>query len=139
MPGRPTSPCQCMYALTAANRRPSRTSIQLFGVEMDHLNRLTKSPPSNSRTMKAYWQAILEVAGLLAGEKFDVTRFMTNYRTHAKNGRLICSADGWTLSPAGREYFCQRLSTHKVSRQEVVNMIRLITAEEPAAGWERIR
>lgn len=89
--------------------------------------------------MKAYWQAILEVTGMLAGEAFDVNLFMGNYRTHIDSGRLIPSVGGLMLSSEGREYFCQRIAKSQVSRQEVVEMIRLITANKPAIEWKRIR
>lgn len=51
-------------------------------------------PTANSPAMRAYMQAILEATGLLAGECFDISRFMNNYRTHLKSGRLLKHSDG---------------------------------------------
>jgi len=58
------------------------------------LNKLVKSPVANSREMRAYMQAILEATGLMAGERFDISQFMRNYRTHLETGRLQKHADG---------------------------------------------
>jgi hypothetical protein len=90
-------------------------------------------------------QAILEVTGLMAGERFDISRFMGNYRTHLEENRLQKHGDGtYSLSEAGRRYFISRLTDtpitpgQQVARAEVVEMIRGITAENPGAGWARI-
>lgn len=88
--------------------------------------------------MRAYWHAILEVSGLLAGEEFDATLFMRNYHTHLKSGRLLKTENGFKLSENGRRYFCQRLQDQKVSRQEIIAMMRHILAPTPLPGWERI-
>ena len=45
---------------------------------MRALNKMITPPPANSRNMRAYMQAILEATGLLAGERFDISRFMRN-------------------------------------------------------------
>ena len=50
------------------------------------LNKMVDPPPANSREMRAYMQAILEATGLMAGERFDIARFMRNYRTHTEAG-----------------------------------------------------
>ena len=95
--------------------------------------------------MRAYVQAILEVTGLMAGERFDISRFMSNYRTHLENGRLQKHNDGsYSLSSLGREYFISRLNNEPatkgqlVHRSEVVEMIHYITTDAPPAGWTPI-
>ncbi|MGG4603988.1 hypothetical protein ACLPHM_04250 [Paenalcaligenes sp. Me131] len=105
---------------------------------MENLNKMTSPPPSNSRDIKAYWHAILEISGLLVGEDFDVTLFMGNYRTHIESGRLLKTENGFKLSENGHRYFCQRLHDKKVSRQEVIAMMRKILSPTPPLGWEQI-
>lgn len=102
-------------------------------------------PPANSRAMRAYMQAILEATGLLAGERFDISRFMANYRTHLQSGRLLRHRDGdYSLSEEGRLYFTSRLteepvtSGQLVNRSEVIEMLSKITANQPAPGWCQI-
>lgn len=106
------------------------------------LNKLIVAPRANSRDMRAYMQAILEVTGLLAGERFDISCFMGNYRTHLESGRLHRHSDGtYSLSEDGRRYFTSRLTNEPVtkgqlvSRAEVVEMLNKITADRPAPGW----
>lgn len=106
------------------------------------LNKMITPPPSNSRDMRAYMQAILEATGLLAGERFDISHFMRNYRTHLEAGRLKKHSDGsYSLSEPGRQYFISRLTDDPVvkgqlvSRAEVVEMLHKITANRPADGW----
>lgn len=113
---------------------------------MSALNKMISPPPANSRVMRAYMQAILEATGLLAGERFDISRFMGNYRTHLENSRLLKHHDGtFSLSDAGRQYFIGRLTDapvvkgQLVSRSEVIDMLGKITAACPAAGWTPIR
>lgn len=109
------------------------------------LNRMAPQPPANSRDMRAYMQAILEVTGLMAGERYEISKFMKNYKTHLDNGRLQKHGDGtYSLSEAGRRYFISRLTDTPVtkgqltSREEVVEMIRGITADTPEVGWQPI-
>jgi hypothetical protein len=99
-------------------------------------------PAPNTRAMRAYMQAILEATGLLAGERFDISRFMSNYGTHLKSGRLLKHSDGrYSLSEQGRQYFISRLTLEPrgrgqfVSRIEVIEMLSKITGNEPSAGW----
>ncbi|WP_155641860.1 hypothetical protein [Burkholderia cepacia] len=106
------------------------------------LYKLAVPPAANSRAMRAYMQAILEATGLLAGERFDISRFMGNYRTHLESGRLLRHGDGaYSLSEEGRQYFISRLTEEPVvkgqlvSRAEVVEMLNKITADQPAPGW----
>ena len=115
------------------------------GYGMIVLNRLTDPPTANSRDMRAYMQAILEATGLMAGECFDISRFMRNYRTHIEAGRLLRDEDGnYSLSETGRSYFTSRLTDEPaakgqlVSRSEVVAMLRNITAPHPPVGWTPI-
>ena len=112
---------------------------------MRKLNRLRKPPPANSRDMRAYMQAILEATGLMAGERFDISRFMRNYRTHLEAGRFQKHSDGnYSLSEMGRMYFISRLTDEPsvkgqlVGRSEVVEMLRNITSDHPAPGWTPI-
>jgi hypothetical protein len=95
--------------------------------------------------MRAYMQAILEATGLMAGERFNISRFMRNYRTHLDAGRLQKHGDGsYSLSELGRLYFISRLTDDPVvkgqlvSRAEVVEMLRKITLDCPAEGWVAI-
>ena len=111
-------------------------------MQMRSLNKLVAPPPSNSRAMRAYMQAILEVSGLMAGERFDISRFMSNYRTHLETDRLQKHSDGtYSLSDLGRQYFISRLTDEPVTkgqlvhRSEVVEMISNITTDPPLAGW----
>jgi hypothetical protein len=112
---------------------------------MRALNKMINPPPANSRDMRAYMQAILEATGLMAGERFDISRFMRNYRTHLEAGRLQKHSDGsYSLSEPGRQYFISRLTDDPVvkgqlvSRAEVVEMLHKITADHPAEGWTSI-
>lgn len=109
---------------------------------MRTLNKMTAPPPANSREMRAYMQAILEATGLLAGERFNISLFMRNYRTHLESGRLLKHSDGtYSLSESGRAYFISRLTDgpvvkgQLVSRSDVVEMLRDITADWPTTGW----
>ncbi|MQM32101.1 MAG: hypothetical protein CRU78_16960 [Candidatus Accumulibacter phosphatis] len=109
---------------------------------MRALNKMINPPPANSRYMRAYMQAILEATGLMAGERFDISRFMRNYRTHIEAGRLLKHDDGsYSLSDVGRQYFIRRLTDDPVvkgqlvSRAEVVEMLRNITADRAVDGW----
>lgn len=113
---------------------------------MVSLNRMKVVPAPNSRSMRAYMQAVLEATGLLAGESFDMSVFMRNYQTHLQSGRLIRHADGrYSLITMGRQYFVSRLTNapvrkgQLVSRAEVIEMLQGITADVPMEGWERIR
>jgi len=112
---------------------------------MSPLNKMITPPPSNSRDMRAYMQAILEATGLLAGEQFDISRFMQNYRTHIDAGRLLKHSDGsYSLSECGRQYFISRLTDEPVvqgqlvSRSEVVAMLSKVTAPQAVSGWIEI-
>lgn len=109
---------------------------------MRTLNKMMTPPPANSREMRAYMQAILEATGLLAGERFNISLFMGNYRTHVESGRLMKHSDGtYSLSEPGRQYFIGRLTDEPVvkgqlvSRGDVVEKLRDITADCPAVGW----
>lgn len=111
---------------------------------MAFLNKMITPPTANSRDMRAYMQAILEVTGLMAGERFDISRFMGNYRTHLESGRLEMHSDGqYSISDEGRQYFISRLTTDPevkgqvISREEVISMLRQITAESAAPGWQK--
>lgn len=106
------------------------------------LNRMIKPPASNTRDMRAYMQAILETTGLMAGERFDISRFMRNYKTHLDSGRLVMHRDGsYSLSEEGRQYFISRLTDDPVvkgqvvSREEVLEKLHEITADHPSEGW----
>ena len=95
--------------------------------------------------MRAYMQAILEVTGLLAGERFDISRFMRNYRTHLDTGRLQKHSDGsYSLTESGRQYFISRLTDDPVvkgqlvGRAEVVEILHKITTSRPTDGWRPI-
>ena len=108
------------------------------------LNKMIALPAANSRDMRAYMQAILEVTGLMAGECFDLSRFMGNYRTHIESGRLEKHGNGqYSLSSKGRQYFASRLTSdpevkgQDISRAEVIRMVREITAVSAGPGWQR--
>jgi hypothetical protein len=113
------------------------------------LNRLINMPPANSRAMRAYMQAILEITGMYAQQQFPLERFMKNFATHLSPKQcypyatLRREADGlYTLTAEGAEYFSSRLSPEpivpgqKVGRSEVVEMMRSILASVPLPGWE---
>lgn len=109
------------------------------------LNKMVDPPAANSRDMRAYMQAILEATGLMAGERFDISRFMQNYRTHLETGRLQKHSDGsYSLSELGRQYFISRFTDdpivkgQHVSRAEVLEMLNKITADHPLEGWTSI-
>lgn len=109
------------------------------------LNKMITPPPANSRNMRAYMQAILEATGLMAGERFNISLFMRNYRTHLEHERLLKHPDGtYLLSESGRQYFISRLTDEPVtkgqlvSRAEVLEMLHKITADDPPTGWTTI-
>ena len=116
---------------------------------MDRLNRLINPPSANSRAMRAYMQAILETTGLMAGQEFPLELFMSNYRTHLQpkmhfpHATLSRNSEAlYALTPEGVTFFSSRLtpqpivSGQKVSRSEVLEMVREIVAPEPSEGWQ---
>ncbi len=106
---------------------------------MATLNRLPESDrnKTNSRQMRAFMQALLEVSGLVAGQEFDLKSMLGNFKTHLESGRFEQVSGGQVrLTAAGREYFSERLFSGKVSRQEVIEMIRNITSVNPPPNWE---
>lgn len=116
---------------------------------MTPLNRMIEVPSANSRAMRAYMQAILEVTGLAAGQMFPMELFMKNYKTHLEpksnypHPTMLKNAGGiYQLTPEGQYYFSSRLTQdpvvtgQKVSRSEVVEMIRAIVAPTVPDGWE---
>jgi hypothetical protein len=89
--------------------------------------------------MRAYMQALLEVSGLLAGKAFDLKSMLGNFKTHLDEGRFERTDDGRVLlTDIGRSYFSGRLTDQKVSREEVLAMIRNIASLQPIQGWERV-
>lgn len=108
---------------------------------MTTLNRLPESErnKTNSRQMRAFMQALLEVSGLLVGEEFDLKSMLGNFNTHVESGRFDRVSGGKVrLTVAGQEYFAERIFSGKVSRQEVIEMIRNITCLSPPLGWEPV-
>ena len=116
---------------------------------MPTLNRLIDLPPANSRSMRAYMQAILEVTGLMAGQEFPMKLFMENYRAHLEPKANFphatmqkTSADLYRLTSEGVQFFSSRLTQapvitgQQVSRAEVIEMIRAIVSAEAQNGWE---
>lgn len=116
---------------------------------MTTLNRLIDLPPANSRSMRAYMQAILEVTGLMAGQEFPMELFMENYRTHLEPKANFphatmqkTSADLYQLTPEGFQFFSSRLTQtpaitgQQVYRAEVIEMTRAIVSPEVQSGWE---
>ena len=109
---------------------------------MQSLNKIVNPPPANSREMRAYMQAILEATGMMAGERFDISKFMRNFKTHLDCGRLQKHSDEtYSLSESGREYFISRLTGNPtikgqlVNRGDVIEMLRKMTATNPSIGW----
>lgn len=115
------------------------------------LNKLRALPPSNSRHMRAYMAAILEVTGMMSGEGFPLRLFMNHISTHLRPkvgfpyATLREDADGLIfVTDPGYVFFRSRLSSspvvagQRVTRGEVVDMIRFIVAPSPAAGWTSI-
>jgi hypothetical protein len=113
------------------------------------LNRLVEEPSSNSRDMRAYMQAILEVTGLFAGQDFPLELFMRNYATHLApkvkypHAMLVKASNGlYSLTPEGATFFRSRLTSapaiagQKVGRDNVVSMLRCILASSPPPGWQ---
>ena len=79
------------------------------------LYKMAIPPAANTRAIRAYMQAALEATELLAGERFDISSLMGNYRTHLKSGRLLRHSDGtYSLSDEGRQYFTSRLTKEPV-------------------------
>ena len=116
---------------------------------MTTLNRMIELPSANSRAMRAYMQAILETTGLMAGQSFPIELFMKNYRTHLEpkanypHTTMRKNGDGtYEITPEGIEYFSSRLTPvpavagQKVSRHEVLEMLRAIVAPVALDGWE---
>lgn len=114
------------------------------------LNRLDQRPFANSREMRAYMAAILEVTGMMAGQSFPIDRFMDNYRTHLRSKTNFPHATivklpggSYALTPEGKAFFSSRFTPNpaiagqKVSRSEVIEMIRRIVALCPEDGWSR--
>ena len=116
---------------------------------MTTLNRMMELPSANSRVMRAYMQAVLETTGLMAGQAFPMELFMKNYRTHLEpkanfpHATMRRNGDGtYELTPEGVQYFSSRLTQEpavagqKVSRAEVVEMLRAIVGPVALEGWE---
>ncbi|WP_420597911.1 hypothetical protein [Neptuniibacter sp.] len=116
---------------------------------MPILNRW-KSNSTNTTLYRAYMNAALEVTGMMAGQRFPLEEFMGNMTTHLspKEGIglgpvLEKIEDGnYVLTSDGREFFSRRLTDQPMqvgrgtTREEVLEMIRLIVATEPSEGWE---
>lgn len=114
------------------------------------LNKLSTPPTANSREMRAYMQAILEVTGLMAGESFPIELFMGNYRTHLEPKKAFphpcLLRDGmgrYQLTDKGREFFASRLSetpiipAQTVDRSDVVQMVRKMVSLDTPDEWEQ--
>lgn len=114
------------------------------------LNRLTALPAANSRAMRAYMAGILEVTGMMSGQGFPLRRFMNHLSTHMepKVGFPYATLreggnDLVYVTDEGLRFFASRLTGspiikgQRVSRPEVVDMIRCIVALTPSSGWER--
>ncbi|WP_415896120.1 hypothetical protein ACMXYQ_08005 [Neptuniibacter sp. PT34_22] len=116
---------------------------------MPTLNRW-KSKSTNTSLYRAYMNAALEVTGMMAGQRFPLEEFMGNMATHLspKEGIglgpvLEKLEDGnYVLTTDGREFFSRRLTDQPMqigrttTREEVLEMIRLIVAASPSEGWE---
>lgn len=115
---------------------------------MATLNRMINAPHANSREMRAYMQAMLEVTGMFAGQEFPLELFMGNFRTHLEPKAnypyptLHKSGSGmYNLTREGFTYFSSRLTSEpiipgqKVGRDDVLQMLRNILASEPPDGW----
>ncbi len=85
----------------------------------------------------------------MSGESFPLEVFMKNYATHLKPKRnfahpnMIKHPDGnYSLTPAGLRFFASRLTSEPmikgqtVTREEVIEMTKRITANEPSEGWQ---
>ncbi|MEZ9140446.1 MULTISPECIES: hypothetical protein [unclassified Shewanella] len=118
---------------------------------MEVLNKLVNPPSSNSNNMRAYMQAILEVTGLMSGQKYPLEKFMSNYATHLKPKEkfpyptLNKNSEGmYNLTPEGVRFFSSRLTGEpiikgqSVTRDEVINMIKCLVADSPRDGWVKI-
>jgi hypothetical protein len=103
------------------------------------LNRLITTP--SGRELWTYTAAILEVTGMMSGQAFPLDRFYGNFSGHLTAGRIRQTSDGCVLTKAGYQYFSQRLNGsngQRIERPDVLQMIRLIVASQPALGWESI-
>lgn len=113
------------------------------------LNKLNTPPKNaNSREMRAYMAAILEVTGMMSGQGFPLRKFMKNLATHLNPKARFPYAtlreddDGLIyVTVNGLRFFSSRLTSQPiisgqhVSRVEVVEMIRRIVAQKPGKGW----
>jgi hypothetical protein len=95
--------------------------------------------------MRAYMQALLEVAGMMAGQPFNLEKMLGNFATHLKAGRFRPVSGGRVvLTSEGRDYFASRLTDQPmgrgqyVDRVEVLAMIRNVVAEPAPPGWEPV-
>lgn len=115
------------------------------------LNKLITLPTANSREMRAYMAALLEVSGMMSGQGFALKTVLGNISTHlspkvnfphptlqqGEHGLIYITADGL-------KFFSSRLTTtpiiagQYVKRSEIVEMIRRIVSTNAAAGWEKI-
>jgi len=115
---------------------------------MTTFNKLRTLPASNTRDMRAYMGAILEITGLMSGEGFPLECFMSNFATHLKPKTtfpyptLRKEDDGtYYLTEEGFQYFQRRLTSdpvtagQAVSRAEIIEMMRHILSLEPDTDW----
>lgn len=115
------------------------------------LNKLTTVPAANSRPMRAYMAALLEITGMMSGQGFALRKILKNISTHLgpkaqfPHATLREAESGLIyVTPEGHRYFSSRLSGEPiiggqhVTRREVIEMIKNILAEQIEPGWEQV-
>ena len=112
-------------------------------------NRLI-SKSTNTSMYRAYMHAVLEVTGMMSGQRFPLGLFMGHMDTHLAPkisigiGAVLEKLENcdYVLTKDGFEFFAKRLTEtpmqkgRRVTRAEVIEMIRIIVAPDPLKGWE---
>lgn len=106
---------------------------------MNSDNRLYKLAVTPAgRRLWTYMAAILDVTEMSQGKSFPLKRFMVNFQTHLKGGRIESGPDGYRLTRIGHDYFQARYqaeSPQRVERAAVEQMIRSIRTGVGEGEW----
>jgi hypothetical protein len=123
-----------VVARAPAKEAAPRSTERVSGAG-ERLHRLVDTP--SGRGLFAYFAAILSVTGMDRGAVYPLNKFLGNFSGHTRAGRIERVPGGYRLTPAGRDYFADRLrpgNPQHIDRREVEAMARLVRTGQ-ARGW----
>jgi hypothetical protein len=100
------------------------------------LYKLSTTP--GGRRLWTYMAAILEVTEMDRGKPFPLKRFLKNFDTHLKGGRIELGSEGYRLTRVGQAYFQDRYQAgnrQRIERAAVEQMIRSIRSGVGEDEW----